>query len=229
MAHKRVFAVVELLEAILVHLGLKDILVVHRVSKGWQAAVKRSLMLQRALCYAPSKDLLVRIGHHRNKDESAPMGEQQDGTGLQVALSTWCLQRWSTYHSAKEFVTDSVDSCTCRVNPLLTTLFHEEIFSLPGFTLVTRPHIQRLLACSKPSWDKMYLTQPPATRILLDRFYFDNENSTKTGNERAFSNHHDFVVPMTNEEGITIGDFIRELAEDEGIRHDRDLAFAWAI
>lgn len=53
MAATQVFSTIELLEAILFELPAKDILLTQRVSKEWQAVVKESNKLQRALFFKP--------------------------------------------------------------------------------------------------------------------------------------------------------------------------------
>ena len=54
-ATTKVFDVAELLEHILSHLPMKDILLAQRVSKQFRHAIKNSLTLQRKLFYLPSK------------------------------------------------------------------------------------------------------------------------------------------------------------------------------
>ena len=52
---ERVFNTVELIEAVLLELPLKDVLLAQRVCKTWQAAIAASSPLQRALCLRPIK------------------------------------------------------------------------------------------------------------------------------------------------------------------------------
>ena len=52
---ERVFNTVELIEAVLLELPLRDILLAQQVCKTWQAAIAASSPLQRALCLQPIK------------------------------------------------------------------------------------------------------------------------------------------------------------------------------
>lgn len=194
---------VELLEAILIHLPPKDVLVVQRVSKAWQGTIKGSLLLQRALFYVPTQLDMVTVG-----------------TGPTHAN----LSTVTDDVSAHSLTTDIFAKDSCVLNPVLKTLIPPKSPQSAGDGTITHNRLQFFTLTAKASWKTMQLTQPRATRIALTKSY---RQSSLCSCPLCVHRKNEHNAQMSNEHGLTIGDFVDDILKDGLIGPHFELDFYW--
>ncbi|TKA71628.1 hypothetical protein B0A49_03031 [Cryomyces minteri] len=189
---QRVVNIVELLEQILLHLPMVDLLLAQRVCRRWRALIIHSVHLQRALFLRPApsgplKPLLMQPQPtYLPRDRSVPVKMN--------CLIAPCTKRPypTTYRHATRFRLDQ--GC---ILGLWHTVHPDAAYSdkrnaadriFTDYT-VTRRAEPDPLSSTEVSWWRMFLTQPPVTLIKLvddmSRFCF-----------------------VSNEDGVTMGDVV---------------------
>lgn len=205
----------ELLEAIILQLPSKDVLLLQRVSKTWRSIIARNKTLQKALFFVPSQEPLA--------DRSPrPPSDATQGPIFDPGLYA---QVWARSSSAQDFIIDSSTKETRLsqfVNPLLPLLFPHstpEVWAQSGIGIEydrTRTLLPRGVDVV-PSWRKMYLTQPPATEVRIFRVsrmtktriilhgYSDSSSSFDPSMIKYTSM---YLACVTNKSSVTIADFV---------------------
>lgn len=211
----------ELLETILLNLRPRDVLVMQRVSKTWQATTEGSLKLQRALCYVPSSDRLLDVGADNGRS-ATPTGNKQDSSNdRRMLCSARSLNRRRTSnHSANHFIAEAARRQACVLNPFFSTLLKRTHPS--GQKVVTHSLVERLASAIDPPWARMFLTQPPTARLVLQKsFQYINYRRANGSVLRLTPRQNDIPTIITNDGGITIGHLVRELKEDGETSRER--------
>ena len=145
-AMERTLAITELRENIISHLPPKDVLLAQRVSKTWQATIKGSLMLQRALGFVPNG----------STDTSS--------SGLHVDFDSIKSTSHSEGLTAVQFFEASQQAGAITINPLLYALCKaasHNCFEPP------KAELRTVLKDTESSWNKILLTQPPIRRATV--------------------------------------------------------------
>lgn len=152
MARVAVFETVELLEQILLHLPMKDLLLKSRVCKHWQNAIIGSLCIQRALFMKPEPTGCVmrfRLPDTLNKiSEDDPIRfwyGQKGGHDFQLAYLNPLLVEQKE-HPEYQVLLDRAEEGM-----------------IEKFTALPIKNCIDIKSCG--SWQRMYLTQPPETTI----------------------------------------------------------------
>ncbi|KAK5117137.1 hypothetical protein LTR85_008905 [Meristemomyces frigidus] len=158
-ASNRVFSTTELLEAILLQLPVKHVLLAQRVSKQWCSTVVGSVQLQTALCFRPVR--LVSA-------DDLPDGHLELAKRCRAPRYASCAAPLVT---AYEFLASAKQAEKPVTNPLLTHLLSptkeatlEDRFAA---TFAFDPLTLKGSYIAAAPWSRMYLTQPPVTRLLL--------------------------------------------------------------
>ncbi|KAK3724367.1 hypothetical protein LTR37_000991 [Vermiconidia calcicola] len=170
----------ELLETVMLQLPCQDLLVsAQRVCKMWQATVSNSITLQRALCFIPVKG--TRVGCE----------------GTHLALTSGSI-------SAADYLASCLEGA--QLNPYLTRVFvgyGEEDDSPPHTT--HRPIYVR--ADSEfASWKRMYITQPPVSRLHLCALTIWKTHETS---ESVF----DEIIGLDDSSGIKMNHLLKSVEE----------------
>lgn len=211
-AVKRVLGVAEVLEGILIHLPPEDVLVLQRVSTVWQAMIKGSLMLQRALYYTSTEANYVETG----------------SSGDRVYLSS------QAFRSSAQQLVHAFTHEQGVFNPVLDRLFDAQ-HPAPGMLtgIITSKVLQDLRTAIKPSWTRMYLTQPPASRMKVQRFHDCNRKRSDGKRKRrgtgfvVVSFRRINTIEISRANGITIDNFVEEVVRDGALGSEVDLHFTW--
>ena len=107
-ARSRVFGIPELLEMILLHLPLLDLLRANEVCVSWKDQYNKSVKIQQALFLEPYSDLLLKVEHKSKRPRNARNAEVdwgwQTDAGDQLALPPLLhpfLNIWTSKHGGK--------------------------------------------------------------------------------------------------------------------------------
>jgi len=188
-ATHRVFATTELLEAILLHFPMRDLLQFQRVARQWYAVIKTSKKLQRALFLLlgpgkplphlelPDQDMNVLI--IIDLDKSWRTGER-DETEHAVFVNPFRSRILQPYKTHRWLHVENNDA----------VLSFKEIKHKGG-----------------GSWEMMQVTSPPVARLDLEIM--------SQGNELRSENH---VVSDQGKGGVTIGKLVRSVRAVVGPR-----------
>ena len=146
-AVEQVLRTTELLESVLLELACRDLLLVQRVSKTWQATVVGSSALQRALCFAPCEQ----SGGEKSYTTYTTMKPQPDAPDRL---------------SARDFLIEAADDGKDTPNPLLATLFRRYDSGEEG-DLVFNWKVIDPNSTPRMPWLSMLISQPPTTRVRV--------------------------------------------------------------
>lgn len=154
MAVRRVLEITELLESILLHLSIREILAVKPVSRQWRGLIERSILIRRKTFHSPDRRIMRRnhepLSDHLstvmslrdiptlqgNNFDPMPLFNSWDLTDDRCQRKPWIYQIKSTYMTDKQLHT-----------------FHWGNDAEFGFL--------------SPAMRSMFITQPPVTTIFL--------------------------------------------------------------
>lgn len=201
-AASKVFNIPELLEAVLLDLSCKDVLITQRVSKLWKATIDGSAKLQKALCFVPVQ---------KCKKESA-------------ALDAYCVPIFSDSTSARDFYCDS-HANNALYNPFLKALFRSYIpvhSSVPlevHFEYNSGFH-NFFQGGKNSSLRKMLVVQPAMTRVRVD--CIEEYATGKDESGRPLVKHNDvnraimryYLRYIENTNGVTVGDVVDQIEKE---------------
>lgn len=187
-ATSKVVNVTELLEAVLLELPCKDILIAQRVSKAWKATIQESVKLQAALCFTPTEARATKDGN----------------TSRERITSDSISARDCYYHALDESAT--------LINPLLRHLYRwyrsKECPPLRGIYVEYNKEISNIFCDGKnASLRKMLVMQPPAKSIDIHCFKWSWSPSITVSS----------VENMENENGFTVADFLDHLGKSANL------------
>ncbi|KAK5137998.1 hypothetical protein LTR08_005795 [Meristemomyces frigidus] len=161
-AAERLAGTLELIEMVLMHLPLPDILLAQRVNKAWSDIITGSPQLQRALFFRPSDTIPLRFLHHTGPimldcANEAECNYDEKRTG-NVAEAYWGSDRDA-----------SLKHDNIILNPFMSS-------HLPWLLKDFDPYVRDLAAAElgnrsqrpEASWRKMLVSQPPVSELGFD-------------------------------------------------------------
>lgn len=161
----------ELLERILLSVPIRDVLLSQRVSRFWQALIANSLPLQQALFFKPVTKYepftaLLLDEHHSNRFFNRPClvdavpvgdgGNHHEEIAPTLVADANPLLSWENSWFKKK--------CTNRTAAVRKA---REAFGDGESTMDWDFPVSRKMTGIQPSWKKMFLSQPPSTRVFI--------------------------------------------------------------
>lgn len=192
-ATENVFCTAELLEAILLHASMRDILQAERVAHQWQDVIQGSAKLQQMLFLAPTSVKAVRL------IEAPPKKPYQYlASGLVFDFEfDFTTLNWKTDEADRE-------NRVVSENPLLSRILEVRH---DGLDLVfDLEHKLHKLVNKDGSWNRMQLTSPPVSEIELSIIPTDG----RAYNRRTPTIHAEAHI------GVTIGELVRAVTYHAG-------------
>lgn len=190
----------ELLEYILQHLSMKDLLLDQRVCRQWRQLIRRSPLLQRImfLGFVPSKrqpTTKLSAFVHDNKNDSGPC---QNRKKSQASLNE------------KEVSSDDLEAVDALVKPYSgPVVMFNPIFPSEGDVIRMKTTQLRTKLSSTESWLDMYLTQMPCSEVEATVYW---KQSSATGfqmfGRRAADDTATCVVKVSNPRGTRARDVL---------------------
>jgi hypothetical protein len=204
-ASQKVFDTAELLEAILVHLQLPDLLRVNTVCKQWFSVIKGSSQLQQALFLHPAKDETAWLVDVVNLPSQIHPLRRDYKSSLRVkaAVST-TSEEYKDHHG--------LIATPVQLNPLFLHLSPEEMKSNIDAQVdsttevefsISRMHLRKLRYHAAMD---MFLTQPPVRQVCVE--------STRGEHDRAGAIYH----LLANHGGYVPEDAASQIYHKEGVR-----------
>ena len=161
-AVSKAFDITEILESIILQLPCKDVLLEQRISKAWQTTITGSPSLQKALFFVPSRPLGCDLGVSMGSDVATlATREMKQIRDLQKRTPPLKLC------TAQDVYMQSVHCGGTFTNPLMRRLF-KLWRNGDGVAYTVKPS-SLAKTHEQSSWTKMYLTQPPFTRLWVRR------------------------------------------------------------
>lgn len=166
MARNHTFAAVELLEMILLHLEMRDLLRIQRVSKHWKAVLKNSPSLQRKmfLGFVPKStrdfsQFVYNNSGHRDPATEAPHLITKGVPGRDILATT--------SHPS----TASLGILPEALDEGLKQLHFNPVFPSEGQIIRLRTSQFRVKSESPESWLDMYFTQMPCREVHVGLYF----------------------------------------------------------
>lgn len=195
----QVLGITELLELIILHMRCRDILVNQRVCRVWKSTIATSEAIHKACGFRVMKKAM-RFPHNR-------------GMRLLGAISLSWIP-WSAHAFLKSVMEDRHDRL--YLHPLLGTIFKVRHHNADGRFHFNGRLVYRGLHTGEGNavYDRIYLTQPPCTKMDFWLQYVIDRSIDKSGD---FCN---IVYPTSicNPSGLTIGDLVRKINTTHGCR-----------
>lgn len=145
----QVFAIVELLEGILLCVDIKTILLAQRVSKNWKATIARSLKLQQALFFDRINDngleLKCTLPHRKGPPKAS---------------------EWSACDVEPKMLRNECHKM-CLMNPFIFNILREERTEGERYNkfLFCKDDVDRLQRMDSGCWKRMLLTHPSTPSV----------------------------------------------------------------
>lgn len=196
-ATSRVFNTPELLETILLHLPMNDIISANTVSKQWRASITGSVSLQRALFLVavPGQYLTLDL-HAATEATNIYWDDISDDLPL-LENNTFSINpvfKATTYGPEPEplsYTVDTDESCKRRAYV---------------FELDIEPNDSSKSLTTAGAMPSMYLTQPPCTMVTLWYRDFQVDQDFTTAGD------HFVTAVLREERGVTLG-LIKEIQD----------------
>ncbi|KAK5168120.1 uncharacterized protein LTR77_006688 [Saxophila tyrrhenica] len=227
----RTFNTAELLESILLQLPCKQVVSVRRVCKQWRYAVKGSHKILLALCLTLIETLDYPLLPRRSKESvtkivafiEEDIPEEVYYAGPFDAANLQHLTCLATYNGFQKWWED--DDTAVIANPILCEI-------LPGGSssskYCTLSHLRHVMKIRPSHWKRMFLTQPPIARALLEirtRAVRRNRgvgDGADLAERMGWSAHVQYsddrfdlsrALDVSNPAGVKISDVLRALSE----------------
>lgn len=196
--------VIELLEMILSHLDMFDILITQRVCRHWQVTINASPILQGKLFFSAdlAEERDINLGSYNTRCKS------KNVKVVRVISKLTKLEDLKILHPSMS----SVESPRVVPNPFLKpfqapTEFHKEQFAFN----VEKHELKALDCCFQPSWSHMFATQPCVRGLSIQVF------AGKCLDSSAFEG----ALMIRDETGVRLGQLLQGVmtASGEAQRH----------
>ncbi|KAI5367910.1 Putative F-box-like domain superfamily protein [Septoria linicola] len=205
LACEQVFAAVELLEGVLLHLDMRDLLRVQRVSMHWQAVIKTSPTLQRKqfLGFVPKSGNLSRFvyDNHRDPNAAACITARMSGKGFTMG---GIPESPSTASLGVLPEVPGEEQIPVQFNP---------VFPCDGQTIRMQTSQFRTKPDAIESWLDMYVTQMPCSDVHVGLYYVrKREWKSRFGLIRRSDEPVIVYVPVHSQTGVRARDVLEALA-----------------
>ena len=216
----RALQTTELLELMLLHLPPKQVLLAQRVCLHWKNTISGSVKLQQALYFRPLQLKLAQGTIQTSLKKDFQMAHDTGRCTVEVEDTTRIVRLHASEASAENYLHALAADAYRVANPMVTVPFSasiDEFFRAGGSkrrdmvgTLRFKPGVQQRSAAS---WEKMYLVQPPATKVYIAEGYKDRHQVYDRDTGDMYEGHMMVYVKcvVKNPEGVKVADFVSAL------------------
>lgn len=203
MASSKVFGTVELLESILLHLDMLELLRAQKVCKHWRDVLRKSPELQRRTFrgFVPQTGDLSKFVHNNIVQMEGPIPLPDPAMVLRAAKRQLGL---------------AIDATKDSDRSELTALFNP-VFASVGNVIRLKTAQFRTPVETHQSWLDMYLTQPPTSCVHITLYYTSTQTYYRKILFRVSRRTHKttatYNIVLKRAEGIRARDVLTELTK----------------